>query len=112
MKPGRELDILVAARVFDVNEQSYLDMRLAELQRHALGHYHYSTDMSAAWTVFEKVIERYPYAVIQHLPAMKGVREKEEFEVYEEARAEFALGYGETAPLAICRAALGEFGAP
>lgn len=53
LKPGRELDALVAEKVFGVDVGDiYYDSTMQEITNFSIPHY--STDISAAWEVVEK----------------------------------------------------------
>lgn len=122
LKPGRELDALIAEKVMGFKVCTCeLDKRLESLARHnekikldtaaartpvvcvyceapQLFINHYSTDLKAAWEVVEKIQCRH-FCVSWHLDPYSFTR------AY---KAEFQIGSsnGETAPHAICLAAL------
>lgn len=114
MKPGRELDALVAEKVMGWAKTNLKDWDQAFKDEFGFlwaepghGYFkgfhtlpHYSTDIKAAWEVVEKMGTRF----IHLSPALEGgwscaIQ-------YNEARFPFVNLIGKTAPEAICRAAL------
>lgn len=109
MKPGRELDALVAEKVIGKkhNQPGTMGGDLDEL--YGMAAPHYSTDIAAAWEVVEKMRELgWGSSIMSYLP---------EPELEAHCRAEFRSKRGEyralskEAPAAICLAALKAFGA-
>ena len=103
MEAGRELDALVAEKVMGVKpEQVYCDISGRNISRYfdledRMRIESYSTDIGAAWQVLERVAESWLPCVMHN-----GMTWIAEFE----SLIEFHTAYADTAPLAICRAAL------
>lgn len=98
MPAGRDMDVLVAGRVFDysLTGDGYIKLFDAETKNPSVWVRqipHYSTDIAAAWQVAMK----FTGFSIGHRNGT--------FEGYVDGSPE-SLVYAETAPLAICRAAL------
>jgi hypothetical protein len=97
---GRELDVLVAEKVMGWTN---LRTTKAGMRRGTPAEYPhighevppYSTDMSAAWEVVEKMREREGYAGVES-----------NHDLWEASMGPWYVATAETAPLAICRAAL------
>ena len=132
MDAGRELDKLIAEKVMDEPEywsvhfggSHYGDFKtLAGAEKCAKkiqGDYkarvetyfdcpHYSTDIVAAWEVVEKLGNWHGFDFIISIPVQKLGDEKYEAGWYEQSHdgpESRAVGYADTAPLAICLAAL------
>jgi hypothetical protein len=87
MPAGREMDALIAERVFKTTEDDDWGSD---------GLLSFSTDIAAAWQVVEKLKPNYPlldmYCIGDWASSF--------------GDGEWGYGYAETAPLAICRAAL------
>lgn len=108
MKPGRELDALVAEKVMG----DYISDREGEPGSWRGPDFtplpQYSTDISAAWEVVEKIINHSDYVCWELSSEWKGDGAKSDYPFY----ARFCLGNGDktagadTAPHAICIAAL------
>lgn len=96
-QPGRELDALVAEHVMDVN--AHANSKMNPLP-------YYSTDIAAAWQVVEKLAKKEILFVIDNLMPGKSFR----VTAHNIKRTEF-FAYAETAPHAICLAALKAVGA-
>lgn len=60
LAPGRKLDMLVAEKVMGLKMTHFEDVwNLAPYE--TLGRYHYSTDISAAWEVWEWLNKNHPW---------------------------------------------------
>lgn len=112
MKAGRELDALVAEKVFGLPKKyNYPDSSLcvprtptlAEVSRgfrDLSGTPCYSTDITAAWLVVEKMHFHYTYLTLQVIAVRVGAKfDGTHF-------PEMDMIWADTAPLAICKAAL------
>lgn len=99
---GRELDALINEKVMnkgpvDVNSPSWIDGYMSEDT-------FYSTDISAAWEVVKKLVPLFRFALAQVDSGRLWFSQFENIEHFGEWDAFEAEA--ETAPLAICRAAL------
>lgn len=111
MKPGRELDTLVAEKVMGLKED-YLSCPTCKYDgvMGGLGYLPYSTDITAAWLVVEKM-HTHPKPVLQLAAPQQDFcneRWRAEFSRkwwHEGSPYEYACN-GETAAHAICLAAL------
>ena len=107
MEAGRELDALVAERVMGLDVK-ITDWKSDRYGRYKVKHYRvgnsflpeYSTDISAAWTVIEKMINL-DYGI--HMGLNKG---NFEIAIYPLGDSDWIYISAPTAPLAICKAAL------
>lgn len=104
MKPGRELDMLVAEKVMGLNNTEYVKEWTQEQMKIVQGWWpklypNYSTDIAAAWEVVEKIQCR-SFELNWHLDSYNFVR------IYKAKFQTTNFVYGETAAHAICLAAL------
>ena len=98
LEAGRELDALVMESVFGIKRND-------GTEQYVIGHNlpHFSTDISAAWEVVEKMIELKMFINIGHGGILWRINVSSR-KMYE--RLEYTGITAMTAPLAICRAAL------
>lgn len=130
---GRELDALVAEKVMGCRVQHWSGYNSPGTYRCGCGVVcayphgvkdregqldgdlaYYSTDIAAAWEVVEKLRERGLHLDINNRQACDGVDDMGGAWWAEFASADYAVGgqaFADTAPLAICRAALAAVGA-
>lgn len=114
MKPGRELDALVAEKVMGFHRASdgwfRTETHPGGVITAAVGHIdlpHYSINISAAWEVVEKLLETGSFSIYHYISAPES-----------KWRAQFLragsahVAQAESAPRAICLAALKAFGIP
>jgi hypothetical protein len=131
MEAGRELDALVAEKVMGAewDEQwavGYSILKFREDVRHLVTHDwacekkqvnpacpHYSTDIAAAWLIVERLrpAEDTRYGVTIESDGAGWYCTVEDADVEWDDPAHTSVAYGETLPLAICRAALASVGA-
>lgn len=108
MKPGRELDALIAEKVMGRPTERYAGAVVFSVDPNSIqGVYpldyivpHYSTDIAAAWEVVEKV-----YDWNFRLERFEGLS-KDYYGAQFFLNGEWHYGEADTAPLAICLAAL------
>lgn len=117
LKAGRELDALIAEKVMGWKrgpKRQYIEGENWLLPDGASPHYRegavgglkaiipsFSTDIAAAFEVFEKLAEQFADVGVHALS-----RGFWEAEIYDESKAEWIRASARTAPLAICLAAL------
>ena len=102
MPAGREMDALVAEKVMgwaDINSNAALVGGLCDDKRNWKPLPFYSTDIAAAWEVVEKIKGNYGNCrfITEWVPKAKQ---------WSCGGDGYDCGWGKTAPLAICRAAL------
>jgi hypothetical protein len=105
LEPGIVFDVLVAERVFGhtvvKDPVNYREYQLEQAGRGGADVPHYSTDIAAAW----KIVEQFEFFELT-TPNRKGeLRWRAVFD-RQLPPAGFAHGFGDSAPLAICGAAL------
>lgn len=100
MKPGRELDALVAENVFGIESTTISPTGIDVLVKKGTVRPipHYSTNIAAAW----EVVERFSYFTITQSKLDKELYHAE----FKGRLGEFFIAEGESAPHAICLAAL------
>lgn len=105
MKPGRDLDALVAEKVMELktwigdDENLYLVNMLAQVRR-------YSTDIAAAWEVVEKMQEKDFAIILDNMKNFLGGWQCQ----FERGKECVYLCEGESAAHAICLCALEAMG--
>jgi len=101
MKPGIELDVMVFEKVWELEGDYVLTF---EENWEEDGEGHYSTDIKAAWEVVEKLADGKKDGRMMDIHLIKQMSGKWCFFFYDEGR-EYSF-FGDTAPHAICLAAL------
>lgn len=100
LDPGRELDALVAEKVMGISN--------SELKYHyGFSPYHYSTDITAAWLVVERLHELFPMNFFSINMLSKEYGGGFGVQLFGDCRVD---EQSETAPHAICLAALRTMG--
>lgn len=102
MPAGQEMDLLISEKVLSLSVDEW-NKRFFRNQSH------YSTDISAAWEVAKKLSDKWDFAIVnnqnfRNYPGLHFGFRLQSLDEDSHIKTVFALG--ETAPLAICRAAL------
>jgi hypothetical protein len=112
MSAGQEMDTLVAEKVMKFHlDYEFADMLGAPTVKELGDKYDewgllplYSTEIDAAWEVVEKLKDRWGIVNIEYSHSAPIARER--WTAYFDIDFDGFMGFGDTAPLAICRAAL------
>lgn len=91
MPAGREMDSLVAKYIMKVSDAREV--------------FFFSTDIYVAWEVVKKIMSEYWFSINTPCDSRSGMWEVDFMSLRDKSPFNY-ISYGDTAPLAICRAAL------